>query len=158
MLYLPFLRFHAAQSQRQGQGFRSFSHMREVRESAPILCSVVYVQDFNGLRLYCVHDNVRKRRKRQLPCAASEAGSAFVRCGFKRADTQINRSDGWLGKLRVVLLEIGFDALQIVGGGHGPTNAHQGLNIASTRASISSSSINSPRSAAASPFSTAARK
>jgi hypothetical protein len=53
--------------------------------------------------------------------------------------------------------------LDVIGGGDGPSDAHQAdagqaLNMASRRASISSSSINSPRSAATNPFSTAARK
>jgi len=35
--------------------------------STPILCAVMYVQDFNGFGLHYVHDNIGKRRKRQLP-------------------------------------------------------------------------------------------
>jgi|ERR1700674_3806411 len=60
--------------------------------------------------------------------------------------------------MRVVLLQIVLDIQQIIGGGDGPTDAHQALNMASRRASISSSSINSPRSAATNPFSTAAQE
>lgn len=51
-----------------------------------------------------------KGRKRQFPGAATVAGSASVECSFKRADTLINGSHGRLGKLRAVLLKIGFDA------------------------------------------------
>jgi hypothetical protein len=44
----------------------------------------------------------------------------------------------------------------IIGGRSGPTNSDQGLNMRSMRASISSSSMNSPRFAAAIPLSTEA--
>ncbi len=49
-----------------------------------------------------------------------------------------------------------MDALQVRCGGWRPADTHQELSICSMRASISCSSMNSPRSACAMPFCTAA--
>src|ERR1700722_6251857 len=59
--------------------------------------------------------------------------------------------------MRFVFFEVVEDVLQVRCGFGRPANTHQGLSIRSMRASISSSSINSPRSACAMPSRTAAR-
>src|ERR1019366_4861563 len=125
---------------------------------SPILRTVIDVQDFDGFGFQRVDHDVGEWRKRQFSCAVPMAGSASVGCGLKRADSLVNRPHGRFRKVRIVRVEIILDAFQVFGGGNSPTNAHQGfLNMRSMRASISSSSMKSPRSAAAIPLSTAAR-
>ena len=60
--------------------------------------------------------------------------------------------------MRLVFSQVIVDVLQVRCGGWRPADTHQELSIRSIRASISSSSINSPRSAWAMPSRTAARK
>jgi hypothetical protein len=55
--------------------------------------------------------------------------------------------------MRLVFFQIIIDTLQVCGGYWRPPDTHQELSIRSMRASISSSSMNSSRSACAMPFS-----
>jgi len=47
--------------------------------SAPVLRTVIDVQDFDGFSFHRVDHNVGERRNRKLSCAAAVAGSAPVR-------------------------------------------------------------------------------
>jgi hypothetical protein len=78
--------------------------------STPVLCPVVNVQNFNRLGPHCIDHDIGKRRERQFSGTVAVAGPAPVGRGFKRLDTLIDCPHGRFRKMRVVPLEVGFDA------------------------------------------------
>ena len=78
---------------------------------SPVLGTVIDVQDFDGFNFHSIDHNVWERCKRQFSCAATVAGSTQVGCGFEGTNALVNRADGRLGKMRIVLLQVILDAL-----------------------------------------------
>jgi len=61
-------------------------------------------------------------------------GPSSVRKGLEKADILIDRRPhGWLREMRVVLLQIVLDVIEIVSGGDSPTDAHQALRVLSLK-------------------------
>ena len=76
---------------------------------------MINVQDLDGLGSHRIDDNVRKRCQRQFSCLYAVTKPSAVRRYFQRADALVDCSHGRFGEMRVVLLQIVLDALQIVG-------------------------------------------
>ena len=73
------------------------------------MCAVVDMQDFDGLILDPVHDDVKQRGEDKFSGTASSPGTATIRRGLQGADTLINPEDGRLCELRMVPLQVVFD-------------------------------------------------
>lgn len=101
--------------------------------SSPVLRTVIDMQNFDGVSFHGIDYDIRERRQREFSCATSVAGPASVGEGFQKADTLIDCPHGRFCKMRVVLLQIVLDVLEIVSGGDCPTDAHQVLRVQALR-------------------------
>ena len=90
----------------------------------PVLCAVIDAQDFKGLSPDAVNRDVGQGREHNLAGAVLAAGSASVRRLFQRAYGVVNLPQGGLPVMRVVLLEVIANALQIRCGGGRPADTH----------------------------------
>ena len=72
--------------------------------SAPVLCTVIDMQDFEGFCFHRIHDDVREWAKRQLSGTAAMALPAPVWRLFQKSDLVVDLPDRGLCELRMVLL------------------------------------------------------
>lgn len=75
------------------------------------------MQDFDSFGFHGIDYDVRERRQRQFFCAAAVAGPASVRKGLQKADILVDRPHGRLCEMRLALLQIVLDVLEIVSSG-----------------------------------------
>jgi hypothetical protein len=85
------------------------------------------MQDFDSFGFHRIDYDVGERRQRQFFCAAAVAGPASVRKGLQKADILVDRPHGRLCEMRVVVLQIVLDVLEIVSGGDSPTGCASGV-------------------------------
>lgn len=95
--------------------------------------------------IYGIDHDIRQWRKNQLPRAALGTDAACIGKGLEQFCCVIEPLNCGAGKGGVVKPEEIGDAFQIVRGGPRPPQPSQARIIRATRASISSSSRNSPR-------------
>jgi len=127
--------------------------------SAPILSAVINPHDFDTLLLYAIDGDVGQGREQKLPSSFLASGTTEMWPLCQRLDRGIHFAYRCQPVMRMVVSEMIADVLQVRGGSWGPADTHfYERNICSRRASISSCSMNSPRSACAMPSRTAARK
>ena len=115
------------------------------------------VQHFDGLLPDAVRHNVRQASQDEFTRSFFASYSSQARGCLQSPNRFVELNYG-LYKLRIVLGEIVLNVFQVLRGGGRPTQPRHWRNIRLTRASISSSSMNSPRSACSIPFLTPARK
>jgi hypothetical protein len=75
------------------------------------------MQDFDRFGFHGIDYGVRERRQREFFCAAAVAGPASVGEGFQKANALIDCPHGRLCEMRIVLLQVVLDVLEIVSGG-----------------------------------------
>src|SRR5258708_37328062 len=122
-----------------------------------MLGAVINGEEFNGGVVCGMDSDVGQGREKELSGSFLAPGTAKVWPLFQRLDSGIHFADGCLPVVRMVVSEVIADALQVHGGGWRPADSHfYERNICSRRASISSCSMNSPRSACGIPSLTAA--
>src|ERR1700678_604336 len=71
---------------------------------APILRSVVDVQDFDRFSFHRVEHYVGQRNNRKFSCASVVAGSTLIGRCLQRMDSLVDCAYRWFSEMRVVLL------------------------------------------------------
>ena len=118
---------------------------------------VVNVQNLDLIFLNAIRDNVWQGRKYQFSSAIFAAAPSALRHFFQGTDAVVQLCYGGVNEIRMILNQKIVYRLQVVGCGPRPSYPHYRCNIRLTRAFISSSSMNSPRSACSIPARTPAR-
>jgi hypothetical protein len=112
----------------------------------PVSRRVHHSEDVNPLWLDAIDDDIRQRGHHQFTSVLRLPYASAVREPFQRPCCLVEFPDGRLSQRSVMLAQVSADAFQIFCRCRRPAHSSQDLSIRSTRASISSSSMNSPRS------------
>jgi len=111
----------------------------------PVFRRVNHPEDMHYVPFYAIYDDVRQRSHDQFARAVFPSNAPAIGKLLQRTGGFIQLPDGRLNERWVMLSQIIGNTLQVIGSGGCPPNASQDRSIPSTRTSISSSSINSPR-------------